>query len=253
VISFNKIYHSDCFELFEKIEGNSIDLILIDPPYQITDHSWDQQLSFDKLWKEYSIILKKNSVAVIFGTEPFSSNCRLSNRNWYKFDFVWDKKIPSGMSYAKYQPMRQHENIMVFCNGKLPYYPQMTKRDKPIKSGGQKSLNSEATQLDKYKIDGFSKTYEYKNPTSILSFMKVRKGALHPTEKPVELLEYLIRTFSKENDLVLDNCCGSGSTCIAAMNCNRNFIGIEKEEKYFTIAKERLEKHAVSINSHSNL
>ena len=252
MLNRNQIYYNDCFEIFQEIEDHSIDLILIDPPYQVTDHSWDQLLPFDKLWENYKRILKKDSVVIIFGTEPFSSHCRLSNTNWYKFDFIWDKKIPSGMSYAKYQPMRQHENIIVFCNGKLPYYPQMVKRDKPIKSGGQKSLNKGATQLDKYKVDNFSKTYDYKNPTSILSFMKIRKGSLHPTEKPVQLLEYLIKTFSKEGALVLDNCCGSGSTCLAAKNVNRNFIGIEKDEKYANIAKELL-NNAVSISSNSDL
>ena len=173
-------------------------------------------------------------------SQPFTSALVMSNPNMFKYQWVWDKKIPSGMTYARFQPMRQHEDILVFSKEKCRYNAQMIKRDKPIKSGGQKKLNSESTTLDNYKVDGFKKTYDKKNPTTIISFDKVRRGSVHPTQKPVALFEYLIKTYTNEGDLVLDNCAGSGTTGIACKNTNRNYILIEKEEKYCEIIKKRL-------------
>ena len=155
----------------------------------------------------------------------------------FKYDWIWDKKIPSGMSYARFQPMRQTENISVFCKSKTVYNPQMIKRDKPIKKGGNKYSPSGGMCCNGKK---FEKTYDYKNPTNILIFDKIRKGSLHPTQKPVALLEYLIRTYTNEGEVVLDNCMGSGSTCVACVNTNRHYIGFEKEPKYFDIACKRL-------------
>jgi site-specific DNA-methyltransferase (adenine-specific) len=236
----NSVYNNDCFELFDIFDNESIDCIITDPPYNITDHAWEKQINIKLLFSEYIRILKNNAVFIVFGAEPFSSHCRLAGLPYYKFDFVWDKIIPSGMSYAKFQPMRQHENIMVFCKGKLPYNPQMIKRDKPIKSGGQKNLHKGANNLNKYKKENFSKTYDYKNPTSILTCMKVRKNTLHPTQKPVELIEYLIKTFSNTDDVILDTFAGSGTTGIAAKNTNRNYILVEKNEEYYKIIAKRL-------------
>ena len=202
---------------------------------------WDNIIPFDPLWEQYNRIIKKNGAICLFGSEPFSSLLRTSNLKHYKYDWIWDKKIPSGMSYARFQPMRQTENISVFCNGKTVYNPQMVKRDKPIKKGGNKYSPSAPVQACKEGKD-FKKTYEYKNPINIIVFDKIRKGSLHPTQKPVPLLEYLIRTYTNEGEIVLDNCMGSGSTGVACVNTNRDFIGIELDEHYFQIAEQRIDE-----------
>ncbi len=235
------LYQGDCLEIMKEIKDKSIDMILCDLPYGTTACKWDTVIPFEPLWEQYNRIIKDNGAIVLFGSEPFSSALRMSNLKNYKYDWVWDKKIPSGMSYARFQPMRQTENISVFCNKKTVYNPQMVKRDKPIKKGGNKYSPSAPIQACKEGKD-FKKTYDYKNPTNILIFDKIRKGSLHPTQKPVSLLEYLIKTYTNEGDVVLDNCMGSGSTGVACKNLNRSFIGIELDENYFNIAKERIDK-----------
>ena len=191
------------------------------------------------MWEQYNRIIKDNGAICLFGSEPFSSALRMSNIKNFKYDWIWDKKIPSGMSYARFQPMRQTENISVFCNGKTVYNPQMVKRDKPIKKGGNKYSPSAPIRACKEGKD-FKKTYEYKNPINIIVFDKIRKGSLSPTQKPVALLEYLIKTYTNEGETVLDNCMGSGSTGAACVNTNRDFIGIELDENYFNIAQKRI-------------
>ncbi len=202
---------------------------------------WDVVIPFEPLWIEYKRIIKDRGCIALFGSEPFSSHLRMSNIKGYKYDWDWNKKIPSGMSYARYRPMQQTERISIFTSdgGKTIYNPQMIKRDKPIKSGGTK--HSETAPIAKKDVN-FKKTYDYKNPTTLLEFDKIRKGSVHPTEKPVKLLEYLIKTYTNENETVLDNCMGSGSTGVACINTNRNFIGIEKDDKYFEISKNRIEQ-----------
>lgn len=240
-----QLLHGDCLELMKTIPDKSIDMVLTDPPYGTTACKWDVVIPFEPMWEQLKRITKDNGAICLFGSEPFSSHLRLSNLKMFKYDWIWDKKIPSGMTYARFQPMRQHEIISVFSQGKINYIPQMELRDIPIKSGGQKKLNSELTTLDNYKIDGFKKTYNYKNPTTIIKFNKIRKDSVHPTQKPVALLEYLIKTYTLENETVLDFTMGSGSTGVACKNLNRKFIGIEKDDKYFEIAKQRIENAKV--------
>ena len=228
----------DCLEVMKTIEDNSIDAIITDPPYGTTACKWDSVIDFDLMWEQLNRIIKPNGAIVLFGSEPFSSALRMSNIKNYKYDWVWDKKIPSGMSYARFQPMRRSEQISVFCDGKTIYNAQMVLRDKPIKSGG---TNKSETAPIANKAKDFKKTYTHKNPTNILVFDKIRKGSLHPTQKPVALMEYLIKTYTNENETVLDFTMGSGSTGVACQNTNRNFIGIERDNKYFNIAKERIE------------
>ena len=202
-------------------------------------------IPFEPLWEQYNRIIKDNGTIVLFGSEPFTSRLVCSNIKCFKYRWDWNKKIPSGMGYAKYRPMQQTEDICVFSKngGRTKYNPQFTKRDKPIKSGGN---SIQARVYGGFKCIGngneYKKTYNYKNPITLIEFSKVRKGALHPTQKPVALLEYLIKTYTNENEMVLDNCAGSGSTGVACINTNRNFIGIELDEKYFNIAKERIYK-----------
>lgn len=234
-----KIYNGNCIEIMKNIPEKSIDMILCDLPYGTTECKWDTIIPFENVWQEYKRIIKDGGTIALFGSEPFSSKLRMSNISMYKYDWFWDKQIPSGMGLAKYQPMRQIENISIFSKGKTKYYPQMIKRDKPIKSGGTKYSPS-APVLTRIDNKNFSRTYEYKNPISLLSFPKVRKGSIHPTQKPVALLEYLIKTYTLEGETVLDNCMGSGSTGVACLNTNRKFIGIEIDKEYFEIAKNRL-------------
>lgn len=232
------LMQGDCLELMKQIPDGSVDMVLTDPPYGTTACKWDNVIDFDLMWIELKRIIKHGGVIALFGNEPFTSRLICSNLKGFKYRLDWDKKIPSGMSYARFRPMQQMEDICIFTsNGeKSAYFPQMIKRDKPIKSGGM--VGSESAASIGYKA--LKKTYEYKNPTTLLSFDKIRKGSLHPTQKPVALLEYLIKTYTQENETVLDFTMGSGSTGVAAKNLNRSFIGIEMDDKYFAIAQERI-------------
>ena len=231
-----ELWLGDCLELMKNIPDGSIDLVLTDTPYGTTACKWDSVIPFEPMWNQLHRIIKPNGTICLFGSEPFSSALRMSNIKNFKYDWIWDKKIPSGMSYARFQPMRQTENISVFCKGKTIYNPQMTKRDKPIKGGGM----SKGETTNNQKLTALHKTYEYKNPTNLIIFDKIRKGSLHPTQKPVDLLEYLIKTYTNEGETVLDFTMGSGSTGVACKNTNRRFIGIEKDEKYYEIARQRI-------------
>lgn len=235
------LQQGNCLELMKDIPDGSVDMILCDLPYGTTANKWDTVIPFKPLWEQYNRVIKSNGAIVLFGSEPFSSKLRMSNIKNYKYDWVWDKKIPSGMSYARYQPMRRTENMMVFTkNGeKTIYNPQLEARDKLIKNGGNKYSPSAPIQASK-EGKTFKKTYAYKQPTNIIQFDKVRRGSVHPTQKPVPLLGYLIKTYTNEGEVVLDNCMGSGSTGVACVNTGRNFIGMELEEKYFKIAKQRI-------------
>jgi len=226
----------DCLEVMKTIEDNSIDAIITDPPYGTTACKWDSVIDFELMWEQLNRIIKPNGPIVLFGSEPFSSALRMSNIKNYKYDWKWDKVIGSGFQVAKYKPMMRSEDVCIFgTGGKVNYYPIKIKRDKPIKGYAvNNSLSNPLANADK-KV----RTYTHKNPTNILEFKKV-KGTVHPTQKPVDLMEYLIKTYTNENETVVDFTMGSGSTMVACKNLNRNGIGIEKEEKYFKIARERI-------------
>lgn len=222
----------------KNIPDKNVDMILCDLPYGTTACKWDIIIPFEPLWEQYNRVIKDNGAIVLFCNEPFTSTLICSNLKGFKYRWDWNKKIPSGMSYAKYRPMSQIEDIAIFTkNGKKTIYnPQMVKRNVPIKGGGMK--NSDSAASNGYKP--LKKTYSLKNPTTLLEFDKVRKGSKHPTQKPVALLEYLIKTYTNEGELVLDNCMGSGSTGVACKHLNRRFIGIELDKEYFEIAKNRI-------------
>lgn len=220
-----------------KIPDGSIDLVLTDPPYGTTACKWDSVIPFEPMWEQLHRVAKKNTAIVLFGSEPFSSALRMSNIKRYKYDWVWDKVRPSGFQLARIMPMKRHELVSVFCCGSVPYIPQKEKRDKPVK--GKVASKSESSPL-KYS-DGVTRIYTDKNPQSILEYYKGSDGAyVHPTQKPVALLEYLIRTYTNEGETVLDFTMGSGSTGVACVNTGRKFIGIELDEHYFGIAQERI-------------
>lgn len=234
------LINGDVLEKIKGIKSNSIATIMADLPYGTTGNKWDSLLPLDILWRELTRIGKIDTQYVFTASGGFQFTLYNSNPALYKYDMIWDKIIPSGMTYARYQPMRQHEYVLVFYNQRGVYNPQVTQRDKPIKSGGQKNLNSDSTTIDKYKIAGFKKEYTTKQPTTIMPFMKIRKGAKHRTQKPLELIEYLIKTYTNEGDTVFDPTFGSGTTAVACKNLNRNFVGIELDTDYYNYALERI-------------
>jgi site-specific DNA-methyltransferase (adenine-specific) len=232
------IYNGDCLEVMKNIPDKSVDLVLTDPPYGMTACKWDSVIPLEPMWKQIKRITKPNSVIVLFGQEPFSSVLRLSNIKEYKYDWIWDKVKPGAFATAKYAPLKQHELISIFYEKSGSYNPQMVNRDKVKKS---KIYSSSDSALVKYN-DGVERTYNQLYPkTIIVESNAAQKGKVHPTQKPVALMEYLIKTYSNEGDVVLDFTMGSGTTGVACKNLGRGFIGIEKDEKYFNIAKERLE------------
>lgn len=245
-----KLYKGDCLEVMKTIEDNSIDAIITDPPYGTTACKWDSVIPFEPMWEQLNRIIKPNGAIVLFGSEPFSSALRMSNIKNYKYDWKWDKIRPSNFLNAKRQPLRRHEDICIFYNKQCTYNRQFT--DKNIKDQRpneretrKKFINKESQKhTGKHKV-GFSDDWDYTktNPQSIISFLKGEtKGSKfkHPTQKPVPLMEYLIKTYTNENETVLDFTMGSGSTGVACKNTNRNFIGIEMDDKYFEIAKQRI-------------
>lgn len=235
MLEFNKIYNACCFRAMPLIDSKSIDLILCDLPYGTTRCKWDIILPFDQLWKEYLRIIKPGGAVVLFARQPFTSALIMSNPKLYKHKWIWNKKQSGSAINAKYMPHQIDEDIIVFCKGKVNYYPQMRK-GKKRKRGGYKSANRIMGKLNV----GYEAYSDHYFPVNIIELANTRTGKLHPTEKPVALLEILIRHYSKAGELVLDNCIGSGSTAIACKNTERNFIGIEKDRNYFEIAKARL-------------
>ena len=231
--------NEDCLVAMDRMieEGIKVDAIITDPPYGTTACKWDSVIDFEEMWLRLNRLIKPNGAIVLFGSEPFSSALRMSNIKNYKYDWKWDKVIGSGFQVAKYKPMIRSEDVCIFgTGGKVNYYPIKIKRDKPIKGYAvNNSLSNPLANADK-KV----RTYTHKNPTNILEFKKV-KGTVHPTQKPVALMEYLIKTYTNEGETVLDFTMGSGTTGVAAKNTNRKFIGIEMDEGYFNIAKERIE------------
>ena len=230
------LIQGDCLEVMKDIPDGSIDMVLTDPPYGTTDCKWDTVIPFEPMWEQLKRITKKNGAIVLTASQPFTSALIMSNVKMFKYCWVWDKKIPSGMGYARFQPMRRSEDVIVFCGGKSTYNAQMMLREKAIKGGGMSKGETTTNQ----SLKALKKTYTHKNPTNIIAFDKVRRGSIHPTQKPVALMEYLIKTYTNESETVLDFTMGSGTTGVAAKNLNRGFIGIELDKTYFNIARERI-------------
>lgn len=233
-----ELWQGDCLELMNDIPEKSVDCIITDLPYGTTQCKWDTIIPFEPLWKQYNRIIKDNGAIVLFGTEPFSSHLRLSNLKNYKYDWIWDKVKGTGFLNAKRQPMRNHELISVFYKKQCTYNPQKTYGHKMKKSYRSKDL-----QTDVYGEMKNDYTYESteRYPRSIQVFSTdTQNSSLHPTQKPVALIEYLIKTYTNEGELVFDSCMGSGTTGVACINTNRRFIGIELDNNYFKIAKNRI-------------
>ena len=243
-----ELYQGDCLEIMKNITDKSVDLILCDLPYGTTACKWDTIIPFDLLWQQYDRIIKDSGAILLFGKQPFTTDLINSNRKLFKYELIWEKDKPTNFALANKQPMCYHENILMFYKKQPVYNKQMVERE----GKGTWRYNFDISHENR-TIQGTNRKYcgkkdksnydiKYKNPKSILYFdTGKRQQSQHPTQKPVALLEYLIKTYTNENDLVLDNCMGSGSTGVACKNTNRNFIGIELDENYFKIAKERIE------------
>ena len=234
----------DCLELMKDIPDKSIDMILCDLPYGKTQNKKDKPLPFDKLWTEYKRIIKDNGCIALFCQGTFFVDLVNSNKKWFRYDLIWDKGLTTGFLNANRMPLRKHEQIAIFYEKQPVYNPQFSQGE-PLHGKGAKYKEKEMKNQNYgkfYPIEDNRAGSTDKYPTSILSFKKPHPSiSKHRTEKPVALLEYLIKTYTNEGDVVLDNCMGSGSTGVACVKCNRNFIGIEIDEKYFNIAKNRID------------
>jgi site-specific DNA-methyltransferase (adenine-specific) len=239
-----ELMQGDCLEKTKAIPDGSIDMILCDLPYGTTACSWDSVVPFDKLWEQYNRICKETSPIVLFGQEPFSSKLRLSNIGSWKYDWYWEKERLTNIAQVKKRAGKTIETISVFYRKQCTYNPQMSKHHGKLRSNKVKN-----GKMGILTDSGEKKVFEYNDtgfryPTQLLTFQRdCLKSNLHPTQKPVLLCEYLVKTYTNEGDLVLDNCAGSGTTGIACMNLNRNFILIEKEEKSFKIAEKRINEN----------
>lgn len=244
-------YNADCFDIFPQIADKSVDMILCDLPYGTTACKWDSILPFEPLWEAYKRIIKDNGAIVLTASQPFTSALVMSNVKWFKYQMVWVKSKKTGFTNGKNRPLSQHEDVLIFskanvANGSnlmMKYNPQgLTKLNKIRRGDKNKSIGDLSGQ--KYYRPSQSTDYvqEFTNyPTTIVNINSEGK-IVHPTQKPVALMEYLIRTYTNEGETVLDNCMGSGTTGVACVNTNRQFIGIEKEKNYFDIAVDRINK-----------
>jgi site-specific DNA-methyltransferase (adenine-specific) len=245
-VSGSALFQGDCLDIMPLMPDKSVQLILADLPYGTTACKWDSIIDLDLLWKQYKRIIKDNGAIVLTASQPFTTKLISSNYEMFKYEWIWGKNLPTGFATAKYQPMKSHESILVFGYGKLRYNPQPTEtRIKDRKLGGSNGIRSKAKSGSVY---GDLQTKESEiilknivSPRSLIEIPCVPRatGTFHPTQKPVELMEYLIKTYTNENDMVLDNTMGSGTTCLAAKELNRKFIGIEKEANYYEIACRR--------------
>lgn len=240
--------HGDCLEMMKLIPDGSVDMVLCDLPYGTTACAWDAVIPFEQLWAEYRRVLKPNGAVALTCSHPFTAVLAVSNLDWLKYGLIWEKTRATGHVHAKNKPMKKHEDILVFSPGttvhasqsstRMTYNPQgLVKKEKPTirKNGGATDAVMGARPSHKDVLQ------EYENyPTSILQFAS-EGSTVHPTQKPVALMEYLIRTYTNEGELVLDNCMGSGTTGVACANTGRNFIGMEMDAGYFEIAKNRIE------------
>jgi DNA modification methylase len=228
-----KLIQGDCLDMLKEIKSGSIDFILTDPPYGTTACKWDSVIPLDDMWLELKRIIKPNGAIVLFGAEPFSSSLRMSNIKQYKYDWFWEKNFKTGHLNAKKQPMRSIENMSVFYGKQCIYNPQGIAVHNKIKDRGVgATTNNKCGAVNIQSHTGY--------PHQLLSFNRDTGKSLHPTQKPVALMEYLIKTYTNENETVLDFTMGSGTTGVACINTNRAFIGIELDESYFEIAQQRI-------------
>lgn len=251
MIELNTVYNEDCLEGMKRIPDKSVDMILCDLPYGTTSCKWDSTIPFEPLWEQYERIIKDNGAIVLFCQQPFTSALIMSNPKLFKYMFYWRKSRPSGFVNANLKPLKDIEEIAIFSNGKTA---NGSKNNMQYNPQGIVEVNKAWSRPKKYFTDngvnptrdshGLTKTVKYENyPRQVLDFGNSNKDLMHPTQKPVPLFEYLIKTYSNEGETILDNCMGSGTTAIATINTNRNYIGFELDETYFNLANDRISNH----------
>jgi len=246
----NKVIQGDCLEVMPNIPDKSIDMILCDLPYGTTACKWDTIIPFEPLWKEYKRIIKDNGAIVLTASQPFTSALVMSNIKMFKYELIWDKVLSTGHLNSKIIPLKRHEDILIFSKSKNNYNPIMVNREKTRinKSNGKEFHGDGLHTYGKFK--SINATYYQRFPTSIIEISNANKTNIkHPTQKPVALFEYLIKTYTNEGDLVLDNCAGSFTTAIAAENLKRDWICIEKEKSYCNIGWKRINENRIKLNS----
>lgn len=241
----NQIIHADCFDIFPEIPDGSVDMILCDLPYETTQNEWDVGLPLDLLWSHYKRIIKQNGAILLTAQLPFDKVLGMSNINMLRYEWIWVKNNPTGFLNANKMPLKSHENILVFYRRLPTYNPQKTQGHPPVNH--YKKLSSDGSNYGNTKvgIEGGGQTDRF--PTDVLYFQRDQKR-FHPTQKPVALFEYLIKTYTNEGALVVDNCAGVATTAVAAIKNKRNFIAIEKEEKWVKIGKQRLQNVQLVMN-----
>jgi len=241
MINPNNIYLGDCLDVMVEIPSKSVQLVLVDLPYGITSNKWDSEIPLDKLWQQYLRVGKDNAIYAFTCSQPFTSKLVCSNIEMWRHEWVWIKNRGGNFANTVREPFKEHETIQIFSKGKWIYNKQMQERTGSGKDRVKYELNQRSQSENYREFEGreATKQGELRVPSSWQKFNTDTSG-LHPTIKPLELFEYLIKTYTNKGDLVLDNTMGSGTTCLAAKNLNRQFIGIEKEEKYFNVAKQRL-------------
>ncbi len=235
-----QLFHDDCFNIFPNIPDKSIDLVLCDMPYGTTACKWDAVIDLDKMWPELNRVCIKNAGIILTGMQPFTSVLITSNLKYFKYDLIWSKNKATGHLQTKFMPLKNKEDIVIFCKGKITYNPQFT-NGKPYKNKcGDPSLNTSQTECYGKFTNKRNENTGFRHPKQIIKIPTCQRGTFHPTQKPVALMEYLIKTYSNQGDTVLDFCMGSGTTGVACKNLNRQFIGIEKEKEYYDIAVKRI-------------
>jgi len=249
-VSGSTFVNADCFDVFPFIEDKSIDAIICDLPYGTTQNKWDSVLPLDLLWQQYERILKTNGVVCLFSAQPFTSFLVMSNPKIFKYEWIWDKVVPTGHLNAKKQPMRLHENICVFYKEQPTYNRQMTEKPKEYQRPNRKLVKDAFYEMKNYgdAKRGFAEDSDHTktNPKTIIQLSNgngYSKKGNHPTQKPLELMEYLVKTYTNEGDMVLDNTMGSGTTNLACIKLNRKSIGIEKEKQYYDVAVRRASEY----------
>lgn len=238
-----KLIQGDCLEVMKDIEDGSIDMVMADPPYGSTSCRWDSVIPLEPMWENLKRVIKPRGVIVMTSTQPFTTTLISSNIKMFKHEIIWFKNVPTGMAQASYAPMKYHENVVVFCDGKVgTFNKQMQEREGKGKDCYR--YTHYCGESNHVKMDKVKKYYDEKlvNPSTVILINSVpnRNGKLHPVQKPVPLMEYLIKAYSNEGDVILDFVMGVGTTGVAANNLNRDFIGIELDQKYFNIARERI-------------
>jgi len=244
MLDLDKVYLGDCCEVMNNIDDGSVDMILCDPPYGVSKNKWDKPLPLDVLWKQFLRVIKPNGAIVFTSVQPYTSLLVMSQPKLFKYDLVWVKSIASGQLNVNKRPLRKHEDILVFYKKQPTYNQQFTQGD-PYTIFRKITFKGEGynKQRDNFKVNN-----GYRHPTSVIFVKNPRIKGGHPTQKPVELFEYLIKTYTNENDVVLDPCIGAGTTAMACIKTNRHFIGIEINKKYFKLANDNINRVKCQMN-----